>query len=51
MIAEKFPKERKIFFNYRPVKKWKGIFVFIQSALNFRPDIIYVIDTATRVFW
>jgi glycosyltransferase involved in cell wall biosynthesis len=46
MFAERLPKEWEIRFNYRPASKWKGIFPFIQSALNFRPDIVYVMDTA-----
>jgi glycosyltransferase involved in cell wall biosynthesis len=45
-FAERFPKTWDVRFNYRPISKWKGIFPFIQSALRFRPDIIYVMDTA-----
>jgi glycosyltransferase involved in cell wall biosynthesis len=45
-FAERFPKTWKICFNYRPISKWKGILPFIQSALRFHPDIIYVMDTA-----
>jgi glycosyltransferase involved in cell wall biosynthesis len=46
MLSERFLTEWKICFNYRPVKKWKGVLAFIKSALSFRPDIIYVMDTA-----
>lgn len=46
MFADRLPSEWEIRFNYRPTCKWKGIFPFIQSALNFQPDIIYVMDTA-----
>lgn len=31
---------------YRSSPKWKGIFSFLYAALQFRPDIIYVMDTA-----
>ncbi|MGL6342422.1 MAG: glycosyltransferase [Waterburya sp.] len=46
MFAERLPSAWEIRFNYRPTPKWKGILPFIQSALHFRPDIIYVMDTA-----
>lgn len=46
IFAKRLPQEWQIRFNYRPTPKWKGILPFIQSALNFRPDIIYVMDTA-----
>jgi glycosyltransferase involved in cell wall biosynthesis len=46
MFAEKLPPKWEIRFNYRPARKWKGILPFIQSALSFKPDIIYVMDTA-----
>jgi glycosyltransferase involved in cell wall biosynthesis len=46
MFAERLSPEWDIRFNYRSVPKWKGITSFIQSALHFRPDIIYVMDTA-----
>jgi glycosyltransferase involved in cell wall biosynthesis len=46
MFANRLPSNWDIRFNYRPVPKWKGILPFIQSALKFRPDIIYIIDTA-----
>jgi glycosyltransferase involved in cell wall biosynthesis len=46
MFAERFPPIWEVRFNYRPAKKWKGILPFIQSAQRFRPDIIYVMDTA-----
>jgi len=46
MFAAKLPANWEIQFNYRPTPKWKGILPFIQSALRFQPDIIYVMDTA-----
>jgi glycosyltransferase involved in cell wall biosynthesis len=46
MFANRLPPNWDIRFNYRPVPKWKGILPFIQSALKFRPDIIYIMDTA-----
>jgi glycosyltransferase involved in cell wall biosynthesis len=46
MFAERLSPEWDIRFNYRPVPKWEGILPFIQSALKFCPDIIYVMDTA-----
>jgi glycosyltransferase involved in cell wall biosynthesis len=46
LFTEKLPSEWEIRFNYRPTPKWKGILPFIQSARHFRPDIIYVMDTA-----
>jgi len=46
MFAAKLPTHWEIQFNYRPSPKWKGILPFIQSALRFRPDVIYVMDTA-----
>jgi len=46
MFAKRLPSEWEIRFNYRPTPKWKGIIPFIQSALRFRPDVIYVMDTA-----
>lgn len=46
MFAHRFSPDWTIWFIYRPVPKWKGIFLAIQSALKFRPDIIYVMDTA-----
>lgn len=45
-FAQRLPAEWEIRFNYRPNPKWKGIFPFIQSALQFNPNIIYVMDTA-----
>jgi glycosyltransferase involved in cell wall biosynthesis len=45
-FAERFPEAWEIRFKYRPISKWKGILSFIQSALRFHPDIIYVMDTA-----
>ena len=46
MLVKRLPSEWDIKFNYRPTPKWTGIVPFIQSALNFRPDIIYIMDTA-----
>jgi glycosyltransferase involved in cell wall biosynthesis len=46
MFACRLSPDWDIRFNYRPVSKWKSILPFIQSALRFRPDIIYVVDTA-----
>jgi glycosyltransferase involved in cell wall biosynthesis len=31
---------------FRPMRKWKGIAPFIRMALQIKPDIIYVMDTA-----
>jgi glycosyltransferase involved in cell wall biosynthesis len=45
-FAQKLPTTWKIYFNYRPSPKWKGISTFIQAALRHRPDVIYVMDTA-----
>jgi glycosyltransferase involved in cell wall biosynthesis len=46
MLAQRLPSEWDIRFNYRPIPKWKGILTFIQSALRFRPDVVYVVETA-----
>jgi glycosyltransferase involved in cell wall biosynthesis len=46
MFAQRLPSEWDIRFNYRSVPKWQGILPFIQSALRFRPDVIYVMKTA-----
>lgn len=46
MFAERWPSEWDVHFYYRPAKKWKGILLFIQSALHFQPDVVYVMDTA-----
>ncbi len=46
MLAQRLPTHWKIQFNFRPSPKWKGIVPFIQSALRFKPDLIYVMDTA-----
>lgn len=45
-FARRLPSNWDIRFNFRPVPKWKGIGLFIQSAIAFKPDIIYVMDTA-----
>lgn len=46
MFAQRLPSQWTIGFDYRPARKWKGIAPFIQSALRFKPDIIYVMDIA-----
>jgi glycosyltransferase involved in cell wall biosynthesis len=46
IFAEKLRSRWEVECNFRPVKKWKGILPFIQSALRFRPNVIYVMDTA-----
>lgn len=46
MFAERLPKHWTLKFNYRPASKVKGILPFIQSAREFKPDIIYVMDIA-----
>ena len=46
LLAERFPSDWSIQFHYRPSPKWKGIVPFIKAAIAFRPDIIYVMDTA-----
>jgi glycosyltransferase involved in cell wall biosynthesis len=45
-FAQKLPPGWQIRFNYRPSPKWKGVVPFIQSAAQFKPDIVYVMDTA-----
>ncbi len=45
-FAERLPSAWNICCNYRPTSKWKGILAFIQSALSFHPDVVYVMDTA-----
>jgi glycosyltransferase involved in cell wall biosynthesis len=45
-LAEDLPIDWEIQFEHRPSPKWKGILPFIQSAIHFRPNIIYVMDTA-----
>lgn len=42
----KLPLEWKIKSNYRPTSKGKGILLFIQSTIKFKPDIIYVMKMA-----
>ncbi len=41
-----FPSHWKILFEYRGIPKWKSIGRFIFSSLKFRPDVVYVMDTA-----
>jgi glycosyltransferase involved in cell wall biosynthesis len=46
MFEERLSSKWDIRLKYRPAQKWKGIVPFIQSALSFRPNVIYVMDTA-----
>lgn len=46
LFAQRFPADWSVQFHYRPRSKWKGIVPFIKAAIAFRPDIIYVMDTA-----
>ena len=46
LFAKRFNDDWEIRFCYRPLRKWQGIIPFIQTALSFRPQIIYVMDTA-----
>ena len=46
LFAQRFPLNWSVRFHYRPSPKWKGIVPFIQAAISFRPDVIYVMDTA-----
>jgi len=46
LFAKRFPRDWEVRFCYRPKRKWQGVLPFIQTALNFRPHIIYVVDTA-----
>lgn len=46
MFSDRLPADWEMRLNYRPARKWQGILPFIQSALRFRPNIIYVMDTA-----
>ncbi len=45
-FAKRFPRDWEVRFCYRPKRKWQGVLTFIQTALTFRPHIIYVVDTA-----
>jgi glycosyltransferase involved in cell wall biosynthesis len=45
-FAQSLPSEWNIHIHYRPITKWKGVFHFIRAALQFNPQIIYVMDTA-----
>ena len=45
-FIEKFPLDWQIHCDYRPISKRKGISLFIQSAFQFRPDIIYIMKMA-----
>ncbi len=45
-FATRLPQDWEIEFCYRPRKKWQGIWAFVQSAITFRPNIVYVMDTA-----
>jgi len=33
-------------FAHRPARKWQGIASFSRTALAFRPNVTYVVDTA-----
>ncbi len=46
LFANRFDDNWEIRFCYRPARKWQGILPFIQAALSFHPQLIYVIDTA-----
>jgi hypothetical protein len=45
-FARRVPADWKIGFCYRPLRKWKGIGPFVAEARRFRPDVVYVMDTA-----
>lgn len=45
-FLQRLPQEWGVRVAYRPARKWKGIVPFVQEALRFRPDVIYVMDTA-----
>jgi glycosyltransferase involved in cell wall biosynthesis len=45
-FAQRLPPTWKISFIYRPLEKWKGVLSFVNASLHFRPNIIYVVDTA-----
>ncbi len=45
-FIERLPRDWTIQSCYRPARKWKGIPPFARTALRFRPDIVYVMDTA-----
>lgn len=45
-LARWFPPDWQIRFLYRSIPKWKSILPFLRSAREFRPDVIYVMDTA-----
>jgi glycosyltransferase involved in cell wall biosynthesis len=46
LLSERLPPDWSIRFHYRPSPKWKGIPLFIQAAIAFKPAVIYVMDTA-----
>lgn len=46
MFAERFPSEWSVKLYFRPIPKWKGVLHFLLESLKFRPNIIYVMDTA-----
>ncbi|MEG3435927.1 glycosyltransferase [Pannus brasiliensis CCIBt3594] len=45
-LARWLPPDWQIRFLYRSTPKWKSILPFLDAARQFRPDIIYVMDTA-----
>lgn len=45
-IARRLPADWQIRFLYRSIPKWKSILPFLRGAREFRPDLIYVMDTA-----
>jgi glycosyltransferase involved in cell wall biosynthesis len=45
-FAQRLPQDWQVQLQYRPQTKWKGILPFIQAAIAFQPDVIYVMDIA-----
>jgi glycosyltransferase involved in cell wall biosynthesis len=45
-FAERLSPKWEILIEYRGASKIKSVFLFLQSALRFKPDIIYVMDAA-----
>jgi glycosyltransferase involved in cell wall biosynthesis len=45
MFAKYLPSHWIFNFSYRPPIKWKGIIQFIIAAIQFKPDIVYIMDT------
>jgi glycosyltransferase involved in cell wall biosynthesis len=46
MFAQRLPAEWDISIEYRTASKLKSILHFVRAALQCKPDIIYVVDTA-----